>query len=212
MKLLISSNKGGPGKSTMATNLAVEYQRLGYKTLLIEIDATVTTASTWANDREEHDVPPLTVIRKGGNLSGTIEELGEAYDAVIVDAPGADTRETRTAAVAVDALLVPVRTSQADVDEALKMREMIQDAQDRNPNLKACAILTQAPTNAFAAEISETKAALEDYYDMAETVIYLRKAYQTAMSEGLGVIEGKDSKAKGEIQNLAREVEEYING
>ena len=187
MKLLISSNKGGPGKSTIATNLAVEYQRLGNKTLLIEIDATVTTASTWANDREEHEVPPLTVIRKGGNLAGTVEELGEAYDVVIIDAPGADTRETRTAAVAVDALLVPVRTSQADVDEALKMRELIQDAQDRNPSLKSCAILTQAPTNTFASEITETKAALEDYYDLAETVIYLRKAYQTAMSEGLGL-------------------------
>lgn len=212
MKILIASYKGGPGKSTLTTNLAVEFQRQGKSVLVLEADPDVATSSTWANDREETGLHPIMVARKGGVMSTFIEQLGSKHDVILIDAPGKNSKEMRSAALAVDMLLIPTRPSQPDVDACLDMIEFIEEAQERNPKLRACVVINQASTNINSNDTADTIAALEESFDIAETVIYQRKSYQTAISTGSSVIESKDYKAKGEIQNLARELQEEING
>ena len=53
------------------------------------------------------------------------------------------------------------------------------------------------------------KEALKQFpeFEPLETTIADRIAYKEAMMQGLGVIEYKDSKAKKEIENLTKEVE-----
>lgn len=212
MKILIASYKGGPGKSTLATNLAVEYQRQGKSVLVLEADPDVATSSTWANDREEAGRQPVLVVRKGGLLSTLIEQMADKHDVILIDAPGKNSKEMRSAALAADMILIPTRPSQPDVDACHDMSAFIEEARERNPTLRACVVITQAATNVFASDAQETTAALEESFDIAETVIHQRKSYQTAISAGASVIESKDSKAKAEIQNLAREIQEEING
>lgn len=48
MIITIGSHKGGTGKSTLSTNLAVAYQSTGHRVIVIEADPSVSTTSTWA--------------------------------------------------------------------------------------------------------------------------------------------------------------------
>lgn len=46
MIITIGSHKGGTGKSTLSTNLAVAYQSTGHRVIVIEADPSVSTTST----------------------------------------------------------------------------------------------------------------------------------------------------------------------
>ena len=98
MIIVVGNHKGGTSKSTLAVNLATEYQRLGHRVIILETDPTVSTASQWAADRENKDQPAMTTVRKTGRLGSTIDDLAAAYDVVIIDTAGKDSTELRSAA------------------------------------------------------------------------------------------------------------------
>ena len=52
MILLVGSQKGGPGKSTVATNLCVWLTKRARDVILVDADRQ-QTANNWATDREE---------------------------------------------------------------------------------------------------------------------------------------------------------------
>ena len=98
MIIVVGNHKGGTSKSTLAVNLATEYQHLGHRVIILETDPTVSTASQWAADRENTDQPAMTTVRKTGRLGSTIDDLAAAYDVVIIDTAGKDSTELRSAA------------------------------------------------------------------------------------------------------------------
>jgi chromosome partitioning protein len=206
--ILVGHQKGGVGKSTIAVNIAVEFSSKGKSVIIVEADPTVMTSSTWAKDREDGGYSPITTVRQTGNLRGTLLDLAGKYDVVIVDAPGKDSSEMRTAMTAADLILVPIPPSQPDLDTTQSLVITINQARDFNPELKALAVLNRVPTNVFSDADTEARAYLSDFPELriASTNLHERKVYQTSVSEGLGVVEMKDSKAKREIQLLTEEV------
>lgn len=208
MILLVAHQKGGVGKSTLAVNLAVELQRQGADVILVEADPTVHTVMNWARDREDNGHRPLQAVQKIGNLRSSLIDLASKYDHVIVDAPGKDSREMRTAMTIANVFLMPVQPSQADLDTTESVVATLTEATDFNPGLKALAVINRAATNVFTKDIKDARGYLSDYpeLDVARTVIHERKVYQNSLAEGLGVVELKDSKAKAEVQLLVQEI------
>lgn len=208
MILLIAHTKGGVGKSTLTINLAVELQRQGADVILVEADPTVHTVSNWAHDREENGHPPIQAVQKTGNLRSSLLDLATRYDYVIVDVPGKDSKEMRTAMTAADVLLMPVVPYQAELDTTESVVATLTEAKDFNPEVKAFAVLNMAPTNTGANDVKDAREYLADYPEVtvARTVVHQRKAFRNALSQGLGVVEMRDSKAKAEIQLLIQEV------
>lgn len=208
MIILVAHQKGGVGKSTVAVNIAVQFVALGKDVIIVEADPTVFTSSNWAKDREDGGHSPIQTVQKTGNLRATLLELGTKYDVVIVDAPGKDSSEMRTAMTAADMILVPIQPTQPDLDTTQGLVVTINQAKDFNPELKAMAVLNRVPTNVFSDSVSDAHSYLSDYPELriADTRLHERKAYQSSLSEGLGVVEMKDSKAKAEIQLLTAEV------
>jgi chromosome partitioning protein len=105
-------------------------------------------------------------------------------------------------------LLIPFRPSQPDLDTLPKLREIISQATDLNPQLKVFGLLTMAPTNPMINEEAEAREYFQDYPEIGllNTFIRDRKIYRDAMSEGLGVVEMGNSKATAEIQELVSEI------
>lgn len=56
----IMNNKGGPGKTSSATNLAVHFARTGKRTLLIDSDQQANTTEVTANGKS---IIPCTALQ-----------------------------------------------------------------------------------------------------------------------------------------------------
>jgi len=211
MIILLGSQKGGCGKSTTAVNLCAELARNGADVVLVDADRQ-GTAARWAEDRQAQGrIPPVHCVQKYDNVRETLLDLDTRYQMVVVDAAGRDSRELRTAMTAADILLVPFRPSQPDLDTLPTLQEIITGAKDLNPKLKVFGVLTMAPTNPAVNEADEARAYLADFPEIhaLQSVIRDRKVYRDAMSEGLGVIEMDNGKARAEIQLLTQEIMKY---
>lgn len=138
-------------------------------------------------------------------------DLDKRYEYVVVDTAGRDSRELRTGMASADVLLVPFRPSQPDLDTLPRLSEIMTEAKDLNPKLKAIAMLTLAPTNPVINEIHEAKEYLRDFpeLELMNTIVRDRKVYRDCMSAGCGVIEMDNPKAKAEIQCLVKELMEW---
>ena len=211
MIIVVGNHKGGTSKSTLAVNLATEFQQQGSKVIILETDPSVSTASQWAADRENTDQPGITTVRKTGRLGNTIDDLAAAYDAVIIDTAGKDSTELRSAAHRADLLLVPTSTTVADLDATRIFLSWMDEARDMNPALKILIVISKAPTYWHSNHIEIATNALAEIpeeieFDLADTVIHHRNVYAQALSEGLSVVESDNPKAKAEIQLLAQEI------
>lgn len=210
MIILIGSQKGGCGKSTLAVNLAAALAVSGKDVVLVDADKQATSA-TWAADRANSDVPVVHCVQKYDNIRDTLRDLDKRYEIVIVDAAGRDSRELRSGMTAADLLIVPFRPSQADLDTLYHTREVIEQASDMNPRLRALGVITMAPTNPVINETREAREYLEDFPEITllKTLIRDRKIYRDALSMGKGVIETDNYKAKGEISYLLKEIMDH---
>lgn len=127
MKVIaIIGQKGGTGKTTVATGLAVASELAGFKTAILDLDPQ-TNAANW-KDRREADSPAVASIQPGRlrqNLK-TLEEAGANY--VFIDTPGkSDTAAVEAARVA-DLVLILVRPQIFDLETLSAVRDALRIA------------------------------------------------------------------------------------
>jgi len=114
MKIIsVVSQKGGAGKTTIATNLAVLSELAGYPTVLVDLDPQATAAK-WGDKRDGK--PPDVVAAQAGRLERLLENARRegAGVAIIDTAPIADTAALE-ATKAADLVLVPCQPSDFDL-------------------------------------------------------------------------------------------------
>lgn len=136
MIITIGSLKGGCSKSTLTVNIASELTRLGKSVKVVDADPIASTTN-WISDREARspELPGIIGVQKKGNLRATLLDLEQAVDYVIVDTGGYDSQELRTAAIASDLLLVPMKASPLDLDTLPKFVKVLEGIQDFNEEL-----------------------------------------------------------------------------
>ena len=209
MIILIGSIKGGVGKSTIATNLAVALSKAG-KVCLIDSDRQAST-SNWSEDRRELGQADILCVVQFNDVIEAVTDLEKYNDYVVIDCQGRDSVELRSALRCADLLITPYRPSQLDLDTVGLMSGIVAEVKELNPALRAFSILSIVPTH-ISAQV-EVQAAIdfatgETVLPLLKTILYDRKAYRDAISLGLGVIELPNTKAKGEIQSLLTEINE----
>jgi chromosome partitioning protein len=210
MILLIGGEKGGCGKSTLATNLVVALKHAGRDALLIDADGQRTSAK-WAERRaSDSTLPPIPCTEKRDDLKASVRDLARRYQDVVIDAGGRDSRELRSALLVVDLALIPLRPSQADLETVAHVGELVQLARslrDAGAPL-AGLVLSMAPTHRLVSEARDAERVLEglDDFVLCESIIHERKVYRDALLDGRGVLETDNDAARREIRQLIKEV------
>ena len=208
--IVIGGEKGGVGKSTIATNIAVEMVAQGAKLMLIDSDPQKTSLN-WVDRRNElnPELNKVFGVSKEGNVREIIKELSTNYDIILLDASGRDSKSLRTALTICDKFYCPIKPSQADLETLPHVCELISIGNDMNERLKSFAIISMASPNYKSndhAEASETINNLNNYLKLSSSIIMERKVYREALLQGKGVVEMQNDKAISEIKKLVQEM------
>ena len=211
MIVLVGGEKGGTGKTTIATNLAALRAMAGRDVLLVDTDPQ-GSASYWTTSRDEDAIKPrVACIQKfGKGLKVEVKDLASRYQDIIIDAGGRDSVELRAAMVVAHKAFVPIQASQFDIWTLGRMNDLVVTAQGFNPDLRAWVVISRGSTNPSVTEIAEAGEILGDFehLNLAVNVIRDRIAYRKAARDGLSVAEMKptDSKAINEMNAFYSEV------
>lgn len=211
MIILVGGEKGGTGKTTLATNLAAIRALVGRDVLLIDTDPQ-GSANYWAQSRDEENITPrVACVQKfGKGLPAEVKDLANRYEDIVIDAGGRDSVELRSALVIAEKIYIPIQPSQFDIWTLNQMDELVETAKAFNPELQAQVLISRSSTNPSVRESDDTRKLLDDFanLDLANVIIRDRIAYRKAAKDGLAVTElkPKDSKAVDEMQSLYKEV------
>ncbi|NOU12635.1 MAG: AAA family ATPase [Methylococcaceae bacterium] len=211
MIILIGGEKGGTGKTTLATNLAAMRALAGRDVLLIDTDPQ-GSANYWAQSRDDENVSSrVACVQKfGKGLPTEVKDLAHRYQDIIIDAGGRDSVELRSALVVTQKIYIPIQPSQFDIWTLNQMDELVETAKAFNPDLQARVIISRSSTNPSVHESDDTGKLLADFpnLELANVTIRDRIAYRKAAKDGLAVTElkPKDPKAVEEMEALYQEV------
>lgn len=210
MILAVVNQKGGTGKSTVATNIASCFAAEGREVLLIDADPQ-HTALDWRADRP-NDQPLLQAIGLPiRNLHQELEPFRRKYEVIIIDGGGRITATARAAVMASDFIIVPILPSKPDLLSTQDFfREVINEV-TAVKDIQGAILINQVQTGTLInREVREHLKEL--HYPVFDTVLHLYVAYKEAMAAGLSVIEyDPKSKAAQEMAAFFHELEEVLN-
>ena len=205
MIIVVGGIKGGTGKTTIATHLAVVGAKLGRKILLIDADEQ-GSASDWAAQRDECDTEITsyhfpTIKLAGAQLYHQIQRIKTDYDDIIIDVGGRDTTSQRSALTIANKILIPFKPRSFDIWTLGKVRTLIEGVIILNPKIESFYVINQGDARGF--DNGEAMEILGEipFFQGVPTIIGNRKAFGNAASEGLTVFEMK-KQDKGACQEM----------
>ena len=210
MIILIGGEKGGTGKTTIATNIAALLAIDENDVLLVDTDPQ-KTASFWSLTRDEYNIEPrITTIQKFDNVKKEVLALRPKFDHIVIDAGGRDSMELRTSLLVADKVFFPLRASQFDLWTLAKINSHVSDARAINENLKAFVLMNQNSHNPSVKENEEACDYLDEFDELnsMQSSITERIAFRKAAIKGLSIPELKpeDKKATSEILAVYEEM------
>jgi chromosome partitioning protein len=210
LTLAVVNQKGGVGKSTVATNLAAAAHLMRRRTLVIDMDRQGSALDWSAARAEGSDLWGLVVVKADRALTPPkFREIASGFDVVILDGPPRLGDLTRSAAVAADVVLVPVQPGPFDLWASKETLELLDAADTVRAELGRGPVARLFVVNRSQARTvlsREAPAALEAAGDVAG-IVSQRQVFPTAAAIGESVltIEPKGAAAR-EIRALYRSV------
>ena len=149
MIIVVGGIKGGSGKTTIATNLAVIRSAENRDLLLIDADdqETATDFTILRNERTEGGAGYTSIKLAGAAVRTQTQRLADKYQDIIIDTGGRDTTSQRAALTIADLLLVPFVPRSFDIWTLEKVGALVGEMQPANPGSRPT-LFSTAPTPA----------------------------------------------------------------
>ena len=144
MIIALLNQKGGVGKTTLATHVAGELALQGRSVILLDADPQ-GSALDWTQRRNQDGLPRLfgAVGLARETLHQEAPELAKRCDHIVIDGPPRIAALARSALLAADLVLIPVQPSPYDVWASAEMVSLIREAQVFRPGLRAAFVINR---------------------------------------------------------------------
>lgn len=198
MVISFVNEKGGVGKTTLATNVACGLSRRGIETAIVDTDLQ-GTATIWGQVQD----PPLVPVHthEASDLVDGVPPAIQDAGVILVDTPGTLSGITVEAIRTSDVTVIPVQPSAADLWAAQDAIELVRERQ------------SVAGIPLLRVVMSNGKVGTRLTRETSEAIVSLgvtpfdggthnREVYKRALGGGTSVFASSDKKAKAEINTL----------
>ena len=208
--IAVVNQKGGVGKTSLATNLGSALGR-DDPVLLLDSDPQRSASGWFALAPDGH----LQLTGQGaeeGTLTRQVRAAVAEYQWVVIDCPPGITRINAEAIRASDVVLIPCKPrvwdvwACQDIVDAVKLRQ----STNRGRPGAAFVISMGRPRTRFSQQIGAALGELGLPILQGRTTE--REAYALAAGEGTSVLDGRDRVAIEEINGICQEVKEMCDG
>ncbi len=211
----IAGIKGGIGKTTICTNLAVAFALMNKKVLLVDADPRQRSATVFVDSRNMNGKNDFAAIQlEGITIATQIANIKTDYDIVFIDAGATDSASQRAAIVSADIVLSPIQPRLYDLQSVKVLSSMLVEAKSLNPRQSTYIFInladaqgqrnldTQEQLEVFSSELNaKYGTAIFEYLNCPITS---RIIFADAAVEGLSIFEAnpRNEKAIQEMTNL----------
>lgn len=206
MKIVALLNeKGGTGKSTLATNLATALHRQGKRVVLIDADPQGTARDWRAASPEGADLPPVVAIDRAQMLATSLSGL--SAEVAIVDSPAkAESMAAAIVRVAHVVLLV-IQPSGADVWASAAPVRLIQARREAGGSIDAAFLVNRASAHTKLSRLIREGDWNEYGLEQLDATLGNRVAFAQALTDGVSVLDLNDAAARNEVVAVIHELE-----
>lgn len=201
--VVVFSVKGGPGKSTIATNLAVASALKDHSTLIIDTDQESESAYDWYCSRDNQTNPIVKQAKSVGEFKQIMKAAEECgFDKVYVDTSGKESTISGVALQYASFCIAPCAIGGFNMRSAAKTAEIL-----RNVKVKAAFVINDAEKRTN--EVSETRSILSPLgLPVAPCEIRHLKAFRLAAQFNSTVLEDEP---RGEAAKDIKTLYEWLN-
>ena len=159
--IALLNQKGGAGKTTLATHLAGELAMQGGRVTLLDADPQ-GSALDWAQRRLQNGQQRLYGVfgLARDSLHQEAPQIASQADYVVIDGPPRVAALARSALLAADLVLIPVQPSAYDVWASHEMVQLVIEARVFRPQLRAAFVINRRVVGTVIGR--EARAALAD--------------------------------------------------
>jgi chromosome partitioning protein len=224
--IVLTNQKGGVGKTTIAVHLAMALLAAGKRVLFIDVDPQGNSSKTLAPNAvgiytsqlfedtgivfEPHEGINLIeadhkmVDIEQKNLSivkhfkAHLDQLGPGYDFCIIDSPPGLGNRMTSALIVADYVLYPIELEEYSIDGITKMLQTVFGVKKQlNPELQFLGMLPNRFNPRSVQQKDTLKALLKDYSQwIIPAKIGIRSSIPEALKEGIPVWELKKTSAR----------------
>lgn len=207
----VIQEKGGTGKSTIATNLAGMASKRR-RVALIDCDMPQGTSQSWASIRMGNKPENLTARTAASykDLVMLVGELEPDHDLIVIDSPPRIAESTKAALILSTLTLIPLGASAAEIWATADLLNTIEAAKAVKGKVDARILWNRfrASTNS-AKELSESVRTELDLRQLSTKIGY-RVAYSEALARGMTALEWNDRQAQTEMLLLGAELNQIL--
>lgn len=197
--MAVISLKGGSGKTTLATHLALAAHLRGLDTLVADIDPQRSAENILG--ARAGDGPQCVVTSGAKLMAAQFAALGLKKELLIVDTPAGAIEDVSEAIVLADFAVMVARPTLIDLSGLARTLAIV-----RRLGKPSAVVVNQAPVARECVETPLVKRALRGLEYMrapvAPVIVRARSIYQTALETGRSAEEMSDAAAAQEIASL----------
>jgi chromosome partitioning protein len=196
--IVVASQKGGAGKTTLTRSLAVANQQTAGATAILDTDPQGSLTSWW--NRRESEAPVLVKIDPADLDAGISKLEAAGIEYLFIDTPPSVHPELSNLLARASLAIIPVRPSPDDLDAVGDTLSLVEES-----GCPFVFVLTQAKPRTRLQ--MQAVMALAKHGKLAPTIIHDRTDFPTAAITGKTVTEMEQD---GPSANEVREVLAYV--